>query len=126
MWIIVPLAPVAIGVLCIALGASYQIQSILPTINTILMILVAIIFVGIGIYNLTCEISSTRKVLSSICCPLGGLISGYILHSLIESLIQIDLALFGFIEFIFVLIMGGSISLLIVGCCIYACCWFNY
>ena len=125
MWIIVPLAPVAIGVLVLALGLSFELQSMLPTINTIIMILIAIIFGGIGIYTLTCEISSTRKFFGTISCILGGGISAYIMHSLIQSLIAIDLGGLGFLEFIFVLFLGGCIALLLVFGCIYICCRFS-
>lgn len=125
MWIIVPIAPIAIAVICIALGLFGEIQSNLGTISTILTVIVVIIFVGIAIYNLVQKISSTRKTVSTIACAAGGVISSLALRTFISALAEIEFGLLGLLEFAFVGVMGGCICLLIVIGCIYACCWIG-
>ncbi len=127
MWIIVifPLTPILIGIVCIALGLFGEIQSNLGAISTFLNVLVIIVFLGIAIYNLTRQITVVKKVVSTIACVVLGTIAGIVLNTFIRALAEIEFGLLGLIEFVFVVIMGGSIALLIVLGCIMACCWFS-
>ena len=125
MWIIIPLAPVVIAILCIALGLFGEIQRNLQTINTILIVVVAIVFIGIAIYNATRRISTVSKVCSTIACAAGGVVSSLVLNYFISALASIEFGILGLFEFVLVLVMGGCIALLIVLGCIYACCWFS-
>lgn len=125
MWIIVPLAPIVIVVLCIALGLFGEIQSNLPTINLIISIVVAAVFIGIAIYNATRKITTFSKVCSTIACTAGGIISSLVVNYFIGQLAAIEFGILGLLEFVFVLVMGGSIALLIVLGCICACYWFS-
>ena len=125
MWIIVPLAPIAIALFLLAGGVFGELQSSLHTINTIVIILNVLIFGGIGIANLFCSISTTKKVLSTICCSALGTLSGLVLNGFINALAAIKLDPLGVFEFAFVLLMGGCLVLLVVIGCIMACAWFG-
>lgn len=126
MYIVLPLLPILIALLFIAFGIFGEIQSNIDAINTIVIIAVAITFIGIAIYNLTRDyVTRNKKILSTIACGVLGTISGYVMHYFVSALGAIEFGILGLIEFIFVLIMGGSICLLIVLGCVVACCWFG-
>ena len=125
MWIVVPLVPILIGIFCISFGLFGEIQSHLQTINTIVMVIMALVFIGIAIYNITRRTSVLQKVFSTITCVICGIISTTVLRFLIQELAAIEFGLFGLLEFAFVLLLGGSICSLIVIGCIMVCCWFS-
>ncbi len=122
MIFIFPLVPIIIAIICIALGLFGEIQSNLSTINTVLIVVVSLAFAGLGIYGLTRKTEPIRKVLGLISCGIGGFISTKVLTYLIKELASIEFGLLGLFEFVFVLVLGGSLCLLIVLGCICACC----
>ena len=123
---IVPLLPIAIALFLIATGVFGEIQSNLDTLNTILMVIIVVVFVSIAIYNLTRRyVSPTKKVFSTISCAVLGVVSGFVLKSFLLELASINMDILGVFEFAFVGFVGGCISLLIVLGCIMACCWFS-
>ena len=125
MIIILPLLPIVIGVVLIVLGLFSELQSHLTAINTFLMIVNIVIFGGIGIYNLTCNISTTKKTLSSIACVASCIVSGITINTFIDALAEIEFGLLSIVELALVGGIGGPIALIIIIGCIMACCWFN-
>ena len=122
---IFPLLPILIAILLIAMGVFGEIQSNLDTINTVLVIVVSVVFTWIGIYNLTQNISTTRKVLSTICCIGAGILSSMVLCYLIKVIAAIEFGILGLIEFIFVLVIGGGLALVAIIWSIIGCLWFS-
>lgn len=122
MIIILPLVPIIIAIICIALGLFGEIQSNLSTINTILIVVVSLVFAGLGIYGLTRKTEIIRKILGIVACGIGDFISTKVLMFLIKELASIEFGLIGLLEFVFVLALGGCICLAIVLGCICACC----
>ncbi len=126
MIFIVPLLPIAIALFLIAAGVFGEIQSNLDTVNSVLMVCVALVFGGIAIYNLTRDyVSSTKKVFSTLSCGVLGTVSGFVLKGFIQELASIDMDIFGVFEFAFTGFLGGCIVLMLVLGCIMACCWFS-
>lgn len=125
MIVILPLLPIVIGVVLVALGLFGELQSHLAAINIFLIIINVIIFGGIGIYNLTCNISTTKKVFSSIACVVFGIVSGITINTFIGVLAEIEFGLLAIVELAVVVCIGGPLALLIIIGCIMACCWFN-
>ena len=121
----IPIVPIIIAVLLIGLGLFGEVQSWLPTINIILMIVAAVIFIGIAIYNLCSKISTTRKIFSTITCMLGGIISVFVVDYFMQALASIEFGLLGLFEFAFVGCVGGAIALLIIMGCIWICCLYT-
>lgn len=126
MIVILPLAPIVL-VLFILAGALFsEAQSWLNTLNVVMLVLVACIFIGIAIYNLTRDyVSLEKKVISTLSCAVLGTVSGFAVNYFLNALAEIELGVLGVLEFALVLVMGGSICLLIVIGCICACAWFG-
>lgn len=126
MWIVLPLAPIVIALFLITAGVFGEIQSNLDTINMILTICNTLVFIGIAIYNLTRDyISIVKKIFSSVSCCVLGIVSAFVLKFFLSELASIDMGILGVLEFGFVGIAGGCITLMIVCGCIMACCWFS-
>lgn len=125
MIFIIPLAPIVIALICIGLGVFGKVQDNISTISNVLMIVSIIVFAGMAIYNLFSNISTMRKIFSTITCAVLGTISTWILTAFVHELGEIEFGLLGLIEFAFVLMMGGSICLGIVAGCVYLCMMFS-
>lgn len=129
MTFILPLGPILIALVLIVAAVFNAIQggiqSNLDTINTVLIVCVAVVFGGIAIYNLTQGISSVKKVFSTLTCGVLGVASVFVLKYVLQELASIDTGISGLIEFIFVAVVGGGLALLIVLGCIRVCLWFS-
>ena len=125
MIIILPLLPIALFLFFLAVGIVGEIQSHITTISNVIFIIALVIFAIIAIRNLLSSVSTTRKVLSSIFCVALGGASSYLLKWFVLELGAIELGILGLIEFVFTLIVGGAICLLIYGGCMYFCCWLG-
>ncbi len=119
MIFIFPLAPIVLAVLLIAFGLFGEISSNMDTIATIVMVINIIIFLGIIIYNLTRDTLPARKAFSVAVPVVLGMVASFILKYFCSALAAIEFSILGMFEFVFVLVVGGSICLLLVGGCMY-------
>lgn len=125
MWIVVPLVPVLIAILLISMGLIGGLQDIIYTVGDVLIVIIVIVFIAIAICNIRTKMAVLRKVFSVISCIASSAISAFVIRILVKTLAEIELGIFGYVEFVFVLFFGGLIAFMIVLGCFYACCWFG-
>lgn len=125
MWFVFPLTPILIAIFVIVFALIGGIQQNLDKISPVLIFLVVLIFVIFAIYNLTRRMTVSRKVCSTIACAMGGGISAFVMNYLLDALAAIEFGIFGVIEFVFVLGVGGGIAGLIILGCICVCFWLG-
>lgn len=118
----VPLAPIVIAIFLIGTGVASELQQRLDNILIILTIIMIILYVFIAISNLVDRcLSVTRKVISTIACVAGAVISRMAIKMFLEELASIKSDVFMLIEFAFVAVVGGAICLLVVFGIMYFC-----
>ena len=118
----VPLVPILIAVFLIGSSVASELQQRLDNILVVLTIIIIIAYLIIAISNLVNKyLSVTRKVISSISCVVGAIISRVAVKMFIEELASIKSDVFMLIEFAFVAVVGGCICLLVVSGIMYFC-----
>ena len=118
----VPLVPILIAVFLIGSSVASELQQRLDSILVILTVIIIIAYVIIAISNLVNKyLSTTRKVLSTIFCVVGAIVSRAAVKMFLSELASIKSDVFLLIEFAFVGLVGGAICLLVVIGCMYFC-----